>query len=103
PPRATSVIMLMQVGGPSHIDLFDPKPELQKRDGQEYSGDAETLQPGSETKKLLASPFTSRRHGQGGMEISELLPSIGSVADDVCLDRSMYSDTNNHPQATRCL
>ncbi|HEV3136730.1 MAG TPA: DUF1501 domain-containing protein [Pirellulales bacterium] len=102
-PRATSLIMLMQVGGPSHVDLFDPKPQLQKRDGQEYSGEVETLQPGSERKKLMASPFKFRPHGGCGMEISELLPSIGSVADDVCLVRSMYSDNNNHPQATRCL
>ncbi len=102
-PRATSLIMLMQVGGPSQVDLFDPKPELQKRDAQEYSGDVETLQPGSERKKLMASPFRFSPHGRCGMEISELLPAIGSVADDVCLVRSMVSDNNNHPQATRCL
>ena len=74
PARARSVIMLMQVGGPSQIDLFDPKPELRKRDGQVHSADVETLQPGSETKKLMASPFRFRRHGQCGMELSELLP-----------------------------
>ncbi len=61
------------------------------------------LQPGSETKKLMASPFRFRRHGECGMELSELIPAIGSVADDICLVRSMYSDNNNHPQATRCL
>ena len=103
PARATSVIMLMQVGGPSQIDLFDPKPELQKRDGQEYSEQVETLQPGSETKKLMGSPFRFERHGNSGMEISELLPAIGSIADEICLVRSMFSDNNNHPQATRCL
>src|SRR5262249_48953905 len=91
------------VGGPSHIDLFDPKPELQKRDGQQHPDDVEVLQPGSDTKKLMATPFKFRRHGQCGMEISELLPSIGSVAGDLTLVRSMYSDNNNHPQATRCL
>ncbi len=63
PARARSVIMLMQVGGPSQIDLFDPKPELRRRDGQEYRGDVEMLQPGSETKKLMASPFRFRPHG----------------------------------------
>lgn len=103
PARARSVIMLMQVGGPSHIDLFDPKPELAKRDGQVFPESVETLQPGSETKKLMASPFTFHAHGRCGMEISELLPAIGSVADEICLVRSMYSDNNNHPQATRCL
>ncbi len=103
PARARSVIMLMQAGGPSQIDLFDPKPELQRRHGQEYRGDVEVLQPGSETKKLMASPFRFRPHGECGMELSELVPWIGSVADDLCLVRSMYSDNNNHPQATRCL
>ncbi len=102
-PRATSVIMLMQVGGPSQIDLFDPKPELQKRDGQLYASDVETLQPGSEGKKLMATPFKFRRFGRAGLEISELLPHIGSVSDELCLVRSMFSDNNNHPQATRCL
>jgi hypothetical protein len=103
PARARSVILLMQVGGPSQVDLFDPKPELRRRHGQEYRGDVEVLQPGSETKKLMASPFRFRPHGSCGMEVSELLPWIGSVADDLCLIRSMVSDNNNHPQATRCL
>ena len=58
PPRATSVIMLMQVGGPSHIDLFDPKPDLKKHDGEEIASDIEVLQPGSET---APRPQISRR------------------------------------------
>ncbi len=103
PARARSVIMLMQAGGPSQIDLFDPKPELRRRHGEAYRGDVEVLQPGSETKKLMASPFRFWPRGECGMELSELLPGIGSVADDICLVRSMYSDNNNHPQATRCL
>ena len=103
PARANSVIMLMQAGGPSHIDLFDPKPELAQHDGEVYPDFVETLQPGSESKKLMCSPFKFSRHGDSGMEISELLPAIGSVADEICLVRSMYSDNNNHPQATRCL
>lgn len=97
------MILLMQVGGPSQIDLFDPKPELRRRDGQVQPNNFETLQPGSESKKLMASPFAFRRHGQSGMELSSLVPHIGSVADDICLIRSMHSDNNNHPQAARCL
>ncbi|HVC97984.1 MAG TPA: DUF1501 domain-containing protein [Pirellulales bacterium] len=103
PPQATAVIMLMQAGGPSHVDLFDPKPELKRRDGQPYPGDVETLQPGSQDKKLMGSPFKFVPHGGCGMELSELVPEIGTVADDVCLVRSMFSDNNNHPQATRCI
>jgi hypothetical protein len=103
PARARSVILLMQVGGPSLIYLFDPTPELRRRDGTTHSENLETLQPGSESKKLMASPFRFQRFGECGMELSELIPAIGSVADDVCLVRSMFSDNNNHPQATRCL
>ncbi|HEV3006514.1 MAG TPA: DUF1501 domain-containing protein [Pirellulales bacterium] len=103
PAQATAVIMLMQSGGPSHVDLFDPKPELTRRDGQHYPGDVETLQTGSQEKKLMASPFRFFPRGECGMELSGLLPAIGTVADDVCLVRSMFSDNNNHPQATRCL
>lgn len=102
-PRATAVILLMQAGGPSQVDLFDPKPELAKRDGQQYPGEVEVLQPGSEEKKLAASPFRFNHYGACGMELSELVPHIGSVADELCLVRSMFSDNNNHPQATRCL
>jgi hypothetical protein len=103
PARATSVIMLLQVGGPSQVDLFDPKPELSRRNGETHPGDVETLQNGSADKKLMASPFRFRPHGRCGMELSELLPHVGTVADDVCLVRSMFSDNNNHPQAMRCL
>jgi hypothetical protein len=101
--RANAVIMLMQPGGPSQIDLFDPKPELGRRNGQEYPGNVEVLQPGSETKSLMASPFRFRPRGGCGMELSDLIPWIGTVADDLCLVRSMTSDNNNHPQATRCI
>jgi hypothetical protein len=103
PPRATAVIMLAQMGGPSQVDLLDPKPELQRRDGQTHPDDVEMLQSGSQEKKLFASPFRFQRHGQCGMELSELLPHIGGVADDLCLVRSMHGDNNNHPQAMRCL
>jgi hypothetical protein len=58
--QAHSVIMLMQAGGPSQIDLFDPKPELSRRHGHDFRGDVEVLQPGSEAKKLMASPFRFR-------------------------------------------
>jgi len=97
------VILLLQGGGPSHVDLFDPKPELQKRDGQKYPGSVERLQPGSDEHRLMASPFRFRRHGRCGMDFSELLPHLGSVADELCMVRSAFSDNNNHPQATRCL
>src|SRR5262245_13384790 len=103
PSRANAVIVLLQNGGPSQMDLFDPKPELQKRDGQKHSERIESFQPGGESNSLMASPFKFARHGQCGMEFSELLPNLGALADELCLVRSMYSDNNNHPQALRCL
>ena len=98
-PSARAVIMLMQNGGPSQMDLFDPKPELQKRDGQDPRHSVEMFQKGSEANMLLASPFRFRRRGQCGMELSEVLPHLGAVADDICLVRSMYTEHNNHTEA----
>jgi hypothetical protein len=103
PGRARSIIFLMQAGGPSQVDLFDPKPELQRRDGQVHPGEVESFQPGSQANRLMASSYRFRRHGQCGMDFSELLPHVGGVADELCMLRSMYSDNNNHPQAMRCL
>jgi Protein of unknown function (DUF1501) len=103
PAQANAVIVLLQNGGPSQMDLFDPKPELQKRDGQKHSEQIESFQPGGESNSLMASPFKFTRHGQCGMEFSELLPHLATLADELCLVRSMFSDNNNHPQALRCL
>jgi len=103
PGRAKSIILLMQSGGPSQVDLFDPKPELEKRDGQRHPGQVESFQPGSNANLLMAGGFRFRKHGQSGMEFSELLPHLAGVADDICMVRSMYSDNNNHPQAMRCI
>lgn len=103
PARANAVIVLLQNGGPSQMDLFDPKPELQQRDGQKHSERIESFQPGGESNALMASPFKFGRYGRCGMEFSELLPHLSTLADDLCLVRSMYSDNNNHPQALRCI
>jgi hypothetical protein len=103
PGQAKAVIFLLQGGGPSQVDLFDPKPDLQKRDGQKHPGSVESFQPGSNANQLMASPFRFRRHGRCGMDFSELFPHLGGVADELCMVRSMYSDNNNHPQAMRCL
>jgi hypothetical protein len=96
--RAKAVIMLVQNGGPSQMDLFDPKPELTKRTGQVHDTRVETFQKGSEANKLLATPFKFHRRGRCGMEMSEVIPHLGTVADDVCLVRSMYSEHNNHTE-----
>lgn len=101
--QARAMIFLVQAGGPSQVDLFDPKRQLQERDGQQHPGEVESFQPGSNGNRLMASSYRFRRHGQSGMDFSELLPCLGGVADELCMVRSMFSDNNNHPQAMRCL
>jgi hypothetical protein len=96
---AKAVIMLMQNGGPSQMELFDPKPELSRRAGEVYATKVEMFQTGSEANKLLGCPFKFHHRGQCGMELSEIIPHLGSIADDLCLVRSMYSAHNNHTEA----
>lgn len=98
-PRAKAVIQLVQNGGPSQMDLFDPKPELQKNDGKQYASKLETFQPGSESNELLGSPFEFRKAGRAGMDFSEILTHTPGIADEICLIRSMYSEHNNHTEA----
>lgn len=97
--QAKSVILLMQNGGPSQMDLFDPKPELQKYNGKQHSFKVEMFQSGSEKNELMASPFSFRRCGKSGMSMADVIPELGAIADDLCMIRSMYSDHNNHTEA----
>lgn len=98
PARATGMVHFMQNGGPSQMDLFDPKPELQKRNGQSAPESIEIYQKGN-SDKLLASPFPFRRRGQCGMELSDVLPNLAGVADEIALVRSMFTEHNNHTEA----
>src|SRR4051812_30787961 len=82
PPRAKAVISLFQHGGPSQMDLFDPKPELTKRHGQAYPGQLE-IHFDKQAGKLLASPFKFHKAGKAGVELSELLPHTAKIVDDV--------------------
>ena len=98
-PRAKSVIMLLQSGGVSQMDVLDPKPELTRRHGQTYSLKLEVQQMGSESNTLLATHKKFQPRGQCGMEISDVLPNLGALADDLCLVRSMFTEHNNHSEA----
>jgi hypothetical protein len=98
PGRAKAIIQLFQNGGPSQMDLFDHKPELSKRNGQPHPEQVETFQLGNKNV-LLGTAFKFGRHGQCGMELSELIPNLAGIADDLCLVRSMYTENNNHPFA----
>jgi hypothetical protein len=99
PARAKSVIMLLQSGGPSQMDLFDPKPALARLAGQVHHEKVEMFQTGSEGNKLLPAAFDFIKRGECGMEISEGLPHIARVADDLCMIRSMHTGHNNHTEA----
>jgi hypothetical protein len=103
PPRAQAMITLFMQGGPSHIDLFEPKPELNKRNGKSFTGDLKVDNPGQASLKLFASPWKFRHYGECGMELSELLPYTGSIADDITLVRSMHTGVQNHGQSISAL
>ena len=107
-PRATRVIFLFMVGGPSQVDTFDHKPELQRLDGQPLPGALRAAITGSPfanvlhgcTDRLLASPYRWQRHGESGMWVSELFPSIASHVDELCFIHSLQADSNNHAPAS---
>lgn len=98
-PRARNVIFLFQAGAPSQIDLFDPKPKLHEWHGQPLPASlAEDLQLAfiKPTAKVLASRRRFRPVGQSGIELSEWLPHTATIADDICLVRSMRGESVNH-------
>ncbi len=96
PPRARAMISLFMHGGPSHVDLFDPKPELTKRSGSDFQGDIVYSFANRASKKLLGSPWKFNKHGQCGTEVSELLPHFSEIVDDVAVIRSMHTGFNGH-------
>jgi hypothetical protein len=101
-PRARAVICLFQHGGPSQMDLFDPKPTLTKYHGKPYPGKVEAhfhTQQGN----LLSSPFRFHKHGGSGMELAELLPHTARIADELTLVRSMMTESVDHEAALRMI
>lgn len=103
PPTAAAMISLWMQGGPSHLDLFDPKPELTKRDGQPFPGDIKYDNAAQASATMLGSPWKFQRHGQCGTELSELLPHLAKVVDEICLIRSTHTGVNNHGQSIRAM
>jgi hypothetical protein len=101
-PRARAVICLFQHGGPSQMDLFDIKPELNRRHGQRYPGELE-IHFHTQAGNLLGSPYQFRRCGRSGIELSELLPHTGRIVDDITLVKSMTTDSVDHEAALRVI
>jgi len=93
--RAKRVIFLFMSGGPSHVDLFDPKPRLIKENGKPLPFEKPKLER-TKTGNLLQSPWQFSKHGQAGIEVSELLPHLAGCVDDLCVIRSMVADNINH-------
>ena len=101
--RAKAMISMFMQGGPSHLDLFDPKPVLDKHDGAKFEGEIKYDNAAEASALLMASPWKFRKHGQCGTEISENLPWLSGVVDDIALIRSMQTGVNNHGQSIRAL
>jgi hypothetical protein len=101
-PKAKRVIYLHMIGAPSHLDLFDHKPELTRRDGQDCPAE---LLAGKRfafiggKMALAGSPFKFARHGQSGLELSELLPNLATVADDLAVVKTLHTEEINHAPA----
>ncbi len=96
PAKAKHLVFVFLTGGFSHVDTFDPKPRLAKDNGKMVPGP--TLRESS-AKPLLASPFKFRRCGESGLEVSDLFPQLGGVADDLCVVRTLHTDIVEHFQA----
>jgi len=101
PAKAKHCVFLFMNGGPSQVDTFDPKPELDKHHGQAYQGSAVVGSNGRPVGRLMKSPFPFTKHGESGLEISSLFPHLSQHADDLCVIRSMHADTAAH--ASGCL
>jgi hypothetical protein len=107
-PKARSVIFLFMVGGPSHVDTFDYKPELQKLNGKPVP---DSIKKAVQTtrfanvfhgckEELMASPFKFQQYGQSRMWVSELYPNVAKHVDDLCFIHSLQADSNNHAPAS---
>jgi uncharacterized protein DUF1501 len=98
-PKAKSCIFLFNYGGPSHVDLFDPKPELTKRDGQpmpDLENDPRFDHKKTKGLPLLGSLWEFKKHGQAGIEVSSLFPKVAECVDDMAIIRSCYADSFAH-------
>ena len=107
-PRAKSVIFLFMVGGPSQVDTFDYKPELQKLNGKPVPDSIRKAVNATKfanvfhgcKDELMGSPYKFSQHGQSGLWVSELYPQVAGHVDDLCVIHSMQADSNNHAPAS---
>lgn len=99
PGKAKAVISIFCYGGVSHVDTFDPKPLLRERQGEALTGKGEVVVSQGHPGGLMPSLWNFKKHGQSGMEVSDLFPHVARKVDDIALIRSMYSISNDHGPA----
>ena len=102
-PRAKAMISLFMQGGPSQMDLCDPKPMLDEWAGRDIPVKLKYDNAAGASAQVLPSSWKFKKHGQSGMDFSELLPGFGEIADELCLIRSMHTGVNNHGQSIHAL
>ena len=93
--KAKRLIFLFMSGGPSHVDLFDPKTKLASENGKPLPFEMPKLVR-TKTGNILQSPFKFKKYGQSGIDVSELFPQVATCVDDLCVIRSMVADNINH-------
>lgn len=102
-PRAHAMISLFMQGGPSQVDLLDPKPALTRMDGQKFPGQIKYDDVGGASSKILGSFWKFAKHGQCGTDVSELLPHTAGIVDEILVIRSMRTGVNNHGQSIHAM
>ena len=102
-PKATAMISLFMQGGPSQMDTLDPKPALTRLNGKKFPGKVKYDDVGGASSKVLGSPWKFAKHGECGTEISELLPNVARIVDDILVIRSMHTGVNNHGQSIHAM
>jgi hypothetical protein len=101
--QAKAMISMFMQGGPSHIDLFEPKPELVKLDGKKFPGEVKYDDAAGASTEVMGPQWKFRPRGQCGTEMSDLIPYMGNIADEMTLIRSMHTGVNNHGQSIYAL
>ena len=102
-PRATAMISLFMQGGPSQIDLLDPKPLLNQLHMQKFPGEIKYDNAAQASSLVFGSPWKFKKYGEHGTDVSELLPHFSSIVDDALVIRSMHTGVNNHGQSIHAL
>ena len=102
-PKAKAMISMFMIGGPSQIDMFDPKPALTKLDGKEFPGEVKYDNLAQASRLVMGPQWAFAPRGQSGIEMSDLIPHMGEIADDMTLIRSMQTSVNNHLPAMYAL